>query len=63
MKLNSNNNNNLSSLFRDRFRTMVNIVADCLGAGLISELVKKENKRVKLNVQNYEIGQTNKEFE
>ncbi|KAJ8687597.1 hypothetical protein QAD02_023391 [Eretmocerus hayati] len=27
--------------FVDRFRTMVNIVADCLGAGIISESVKK----------------------
>lgn len=31
--------------FSDRFRTMVNIVADSLGAGIVSELVKNEKKQ------------------
>ena len=52
------------SFFRDRFRTMINIVADSLGAGIISELVKKERKRYAYRVgKSYEMVHMNRNIE
>ncbi|XP_014211276.1 excitatory amino acid transporter 3-like [Copidosoma floridanum] len=40
--------------FVDRFRTMVNIVADCLGAGIISEVLKRRKLRPSRGTKDYD---------
>lgn len=51
--------NFLFFFFRDRFRTMVNIVADCLGSGIIDEMIQKE-KRISINCdKNYNVVPAN----
>ncbi|XP_058809655.1 excitatory amino acid transporter 3-like isoform X2 [Phymastichus coffea] len=49
--------------FVDRFRTTVNIIADSLGAGIISEIVRKEKKRARRNGEIYNVVYTPKEVE
>ena len=38
-----------SLLLRDRFRTMINVLGDSIGAGLVYELSKKELEKLNIN--------------
>lgn len=46
---------NINSIFRDRFRTTLNIVADALGAGIITYYYKKNIMQTSIQEEEIEL--------
>lgn len=46
---------NVNLIFRDRFRTTLNIVADALGAGIITHYYKKNTMQTSIQEEEIEL--------